>query len=596
MKSPDILPRHTFHVPVMGIGFTLDSAIKVAHQGVTTTLSLADDILIEKLRVFYCKKNKIPFTPIPDTTEDYRARRITAWLNLVNQLVSAKFDKLKRQLADDRATLKDYLSAFPLSPEHQLSVSDFVDSFRTKEEIAGWLAQHISCGSIDVNIMTKLDKPNYADGKKLPREYNDAHAALRGFANSELQAGVVFSAGFNPNLFTYLESFPDFYPDSNGRLKKKIILKVSDYRSALVHGMFFAKKGLWISEYRIESGLYCGGHLFPTQGVLMGPILEEFKSKHAELFETLYPIYMRALNVKNITANDCAVNIRITAQGGVSTAAEHQFLMKQYRLSSVGWGTPFLLVPEVSNVDMYTLELLINAGKQDVCVSDISPLNVPFTNLKYNSKDLERDIKISNNMPGSLCPKKYLSFNTEFGENELCVASRDYQEQKVKQLQEMQLPPDQYEAAYEKIVVKSCICVGLGTSALLVNRMNTREEGKGVSICPSPNIAFFNKTISLQRMIDHIYGKASVLDDEKVPHVFVRELEAYIDYLQGKIAETQSPTAKQTLYFWEFRENLMEGIRYYRNLFKENNLTNALDDLKILENRLISGVNPPHHE
>ena len=596
MKSPDILPRHTFHVPVMGIGFTLDSAIKVAHQGVTTTLSLADDILIEKLRVFYCKKNKIPFTPIPDTTEDYRARRITAWLNLVNQLVSAKFDKLKRQLADDRAALKDYLSAFPLSPEHQLSVSDFVDSFRTKEEIAGWLAQHISCGSIDVNIMTKLDKSNYADGKKLPREYNDAHAALRGFANSELQAGVVFSAGFNPNLFTYLETFPDFYPDSNGRLKKKIILKVSDYRSALVHGMFFAKKGLWISEYRIESGLYCGGHLFPTQGVLMGPILEEFKNKHAELFETLYPIYMRALNVKNITANDCSVNIRITAQGGVSTAAEHQFLMKQYRLSSVGWGTPFLLVPEVSNVDMYTLELLINAGKQDVCVSDISPLNVPFTNLKYNSKDLERDIKISNNMPGSLCPKKYLSFNTEFGETELCVASRDYQEQKVKQLQEMKLPPDQYEAAYEKIVVKSCICVGLGTSALLVNRMNTREEGKGVSICPSPNIAFFNKTISLQRMIDHIYGKASVLEDENVPHVFVRELEAYIDYLQGKIAETQSPTAKQTLYFWEFRENLMEGIRYYRNLFKENNLTEALDDLKALENRLISGINPPHHE
>ena len=68
---------------------------------------------------------------------------------------------------------------------------------------------------------------------------------------------------------------------------KKIILKVSDYRSAIIQGKFFAKKGLWVSEYRIESGLNCGGHAFPTQGYLMGPILEEFKKNIDSLFQKL---------------------------------------------------------------------------------------------------------------------------------------------------------------------------------------------------------------------------------------------------------------------------------------------------------------------
>ena len=71
----------------------------------------------------------------------------------------------------------------------------------------------------------------------------------------------------------------DFYPDENGHLRKRIILKVSDFRSALVQGKLLAKKGLWISEFRIESGLNCGGHAFPTEGLLLGPILEEFKTK-----------------------------------------------------------------------------------------------------------------------------------------------------------------------------------------------------------------------------------------------------------------------------------------------------------------------------
>lgn len=64
--------------------------------------------------------------------------------------------------------------------------------------------------------------------------YNDAHASLRGFANSKLFSSVVFSAGMNPRLYSYLEEFDVFFPNENGELKKKIIIKVSDFRSAMI--------------------------------------------------------------------------------------------------------------------------------------------------------------------------------------------------------------------------------------------------------------------------------------------------------------------------------------------------------------------------
>src|ERR1019366_2904804 len=104
------------------------------------------------------------------------------------------------------------------------------------------LRKKIVAGAIDVNIMTKCDKTNYSkNGDALPAEYSDAMSALRGFANSQLCSSVIFSAGMNPRLFSYCASFKDFFPGENGYLKKKIILKVSDYRSAEVQGKILAK-------------------------------------------------------------------------------------------------------------------------------------------------------------------------------------------------------------------------------------------------------------------------------------------------------------------------------------------------------------------
>ena len=76
--------------------------------------------------------------------------------------------------------------------------------------------------------MTKVDKDNYKGKEKLPIEYNDAHAALRGFANSKLKSSLILSAGMNPRLYAYMSQFNDFYPNEYGQFNKKIILKTKN--------------------------------------------------------------------------------------------------------------------------------------------------------------------------------------------------------------------------------------------------------------------------------------------------------------------------------------------------------------------------------
>ena len=41
---------HTFHIPVMGIGFSIDTPVKVAQYGISSVISLVDDNLIEEMR------------------------------------------------------------------------------------------------------------------------------------------------------------------------------------------------------------------------------------------------------------------------------------------------------------------------------------------------------------------------------------------------------------------------------------------------------------------------------------------------------------------------------------------------------------------
>ena len=314
-------PLHTFHIPVMGLAYTIDSPIRVAKYGISSVISIIDDDLIEKMNSFYSTKFDIPYQEITQKIHDYRAERITSYLNLVDKIVKDKFENFKNELAESKSALDNYIAMLPNKSEIKQGLQNLVDDgVAFKENIKNFLENNLTRGDIDVNIMTKVDKDNFIKEEQLPTEFNDAHASLRGFANSTLTSSVVLSAGMNPRLYSYFERFDVFFPDSNNDLQKKIILKVSDFRSAMIQGNFLAKKGLWVSEYRIESGLNCGGHAFATEGYLLGPILEEFKEKKEQLIQSAHDLMVKALTIKGKHVPGKPLDLKITVQGGVGTA------------------------------------------------------------------------------------------------------------------------------------------------------------------------------------------------------------------------------------------------------------------------------------
>lgn len=586
----------------MGTAFSIDTPFKVAHYGISSVLSIGDDMLLERIRKMYCDKFDLPYAEIDDKAEDSRAKRITSYLNLIKELVERRFLEMKNAGLNANDGIKRYLRMLPDGTTFKKQYQEMISGDSSGQKVLKWLNDNLTLGSIDVNIMTKLDKPNFIKGEQLPIEFNDAHAALRGFARSELSSSIIFSAGMNPRLFSYMEGFEDFYPDQNSHIKKKIVLKVSDYRSALIQGRFLTKKGLWVSEFRIESGLNCGGHAFATNGYLMGPILAEFRDQREELYDTLKEQVSKVWEEKGYTVPEERLPFKITAQGGVGTAEEHQFLLDHYQLDSVGWGTPFLLVPEVTNVDKHTRNLLIDAKEEDLYLSGISPLGVPFNSLRGNTRDEEKFKNINKGRPGSSCPKKLLSSNTEFTDEPICTASRQYQNLKLKELDTLDLNTEEYQYQKEKILEKSCLCVGLGNAALMVNDINIKKDGFGVSICPGPNMAYYSKELTLDDMADHIYGRKDVITRTDRPHMFMKELDMYLDYFRKLIKESEHQINSRKLKnLMEFSANLKSGISYYQNLFGEveeyframkdhvlQRLNNKLDQLHILHDKIES--------
>ena len=588
-------PTHNFHIPVMGLAYTIDSPIRVAQFGISSVVSIIDDEIIERMRDFYSKKFNFDYTAISIKSEDHRAERITAYLDMMDDIVTKKFKDFKEEISKNTETLKQFIGMLPSTSGLKDGLQNILNKKdNLAESIKNFIDNNFYPGEIDVNIMTKVDKDNFVKNVQLPTIYNDAHASLRGFANSKLSSSVIFSAGMNPRLYSYLEEFEDFFPNENGELKKKIILKVSDFRSAMIQGNFLAKKGLWVSEYRIESGLNCGGHAFATDGLLMGPIMEEFKQKKNELQASAFALWKSALEQKGKMTTSEPLETRISVQGGVGTSEEHEFLLTTYNADSVGWGSPFLLVPEATSVDQETRNLLINAKEEDYYLSNMSPLGVPFNTIRGTSNDEIKDMNISNQKFGSSCPKKFLALSKEFTPKGTCTASKKYQDIKLSELKtnRLKLTDKQYEKQKQNITEKSCLCVGLANSAYLELDIPVKGEKQGVVICPGPNLSFFDKEVSLSKMVRHIYGYENVLSDDRRPHLFINELKLYVDYFKNEILEFSEEITKSQVKKWEiFKGNLLKGIAYYEELFAETNyfkpkLDSIFSDLKSFKLKL----------
>ncbi len=561
-------PVHTFHIPVMGTGFTIDTPLRVAKYGISSVVSLVDDVLIEQIRQYHCARLNEPYEPIADREDDARARRITAYLNLLDRLVRNQFETLRTEPFTEQSDITRY---FRLLPDGALRKA--YDRMRQTPDAAerarleAQLRRDIRPGSIDTNIMTKVDRDIYRNGVKLPREYNDAMAALRGFARSTLHASVVLSAGFNPHLYGYINQFDDFLPDAEGLLNKKIILKVSDFRSAAIQSKYMAKRGVWVSEFRIESGLNCGGHAFPTDGYLLGPILEEFKNNREELIGSLHEIYAKGLLSMGRNQPTQPPPVRVTVQGGIGTVEEDLLLRRYYEVDGTGWCTPFLLVPEVSNLDDCHRQLLSEAGEKDIFLSNSSPFGMPFWNLYRSGSEESRKKRIHEGRPGSPCVKGFVMLNTDLGPRPLCTASRTYQQARLDQVAKADMPEDQRTALREFVMAKSCICNDLAGGVSIQYGLDPEAAP---AVCSGPNIVNFSKIATLEEMVDHIYGRISLLTSSNRPHMFIREISLYADYLQHEIGRYLLKLSTRTpQYFEEFKQNLLHGVDYYQS-FAQN--------------------------
>lgn len=555
---------HKFHIPVMGLGYTIDTPIKVAKYGISSVVSIVQDDLIEKARRYYSQLRGKDYSPITTKEQEYRSKRITAYLNLVNELVNEDFEALKL----NEAELEKYARLLPGNVSAQELKNDL---------------SKLQKGSIDVNIMTKLDRmPEQGS------EITEACAALKGYADSELDSALVLSAGLNPRLFAFMEQFSDFYPDAHGYIKKRIVLKVSDYRSAALQGKMLAKKGLFVSEYRVESGLNCGGHTFATDGLLMGPILEEFKNNREVMALDQFNLCAHYWETHQMNSIKEPVQ-KLTVQGGIGTSDEREMLEKMYHVDSTGWGSPFLLVPEATSIDDETLEALAAADEKDIYNSQLSPLGVSFSVLRTSSAARIREENIMNGKPGSPCYRKHLALDTSYKASGICTASVSYQRKRIKELNDRNLTPEAYDKAYHEITSKECLCDGLAMSFLKKFDLLDDQNTAGVSVCPGPNLAYFDRTYTLEEMVGHIYGKQQVLT-RKRPHVFIKEFQLYLDHLEKMISDMAiSGDQKQEKKIQSFGANLKNGLLYYaQNVGEIGDVQKAqfINDLLACEERL----------
>ncbi|MDO8366234.1 MAG: hypothetical protein Q7T20_05510 [Saprospiraceae bacterium] len=567
------ISEHSFHIPVMGTAFTIDSPIKVARFGISSVISIIEDRLIEMMRKHYYPSINKPYKPIAIQEPDYRVKRITDYLNLVNEIVKQQMQRLKSEAFERGSEIVKYFELLPKESRLKNLYHEMVDCSSTVERAAkqSYLRAQLVAGSIDVNIMTKVDRDTKDKTGNIIPDGSDAVTALRGYVNSDLSnSSVVFSAGLNPRLFNYLEHVDAFNPDINFEFQKKVIVKVSDYRSALIQGKYLAKKGIWVSEFRIESGLNCGGHAFATDGYLLGPILEEFKNKRQALTESIFELYKTAIFHKLGFDFTQYPEIEISVQGGIGTYEEDRLFHQYYQVKSTGWGTPFLLVPEATTVDPHTLELLSLAEEHDVVLSNNSPLGVRFYHLNGTTADEEKEQRIAKDKPGSPCTEKHLAFNTEFTEEPICTASRRYQNLKLEHLKTLQLSDEEFDKRKAEVLAKECLCVGLSNAASICYNEPFLKKLNAVTVCPGPNIVNFSKIVSLKTMVDHIYGRTNIVSNLQRPHVFVNELKLYIKYLKEQLMNGNGDTkdTKRKNYYQAFIQNLTDAIHYYHNLIQ----------------------------
>ena len=95
-----------------------------------------------------------------------------------------------------------------------------------------------------------------------------------------------------------------------------------------------------------------------------------------------------------------------------------------------------------------------------------------------------------------------------------------------------------------------------------------------------------------KEMVGHIYGRINLLTRSDRPNMFIKEITVNIDFLKQEIQRMPKPTERYREYLNEFRNNLLKGIEYYREVFPQmleetqENIQRALEELEAFREKL----------
>ena len=97
----------------MGLAYTIDTPVKVARFGISSVISIVEDKLIEMMRSYYYPTIGLEYKPITIHEPDYRAKRITDYLNLVNIIVTQQVARLRKAAFEKGSEIIQYFEMLP---------------------------------------------------------------------------------------------------------------------------------------------------------------------------------------------------------------------------------------------------------------------------------------------------------------------------------------------------------------------------------------------------------------------------------------------------------------------------------------------------
>src|SRR5688500_4012490 len=127
---------HNFHIPVMGLAYTVDTPIKVARFGINSVISIIEDKLIELMRKHYYQETQKPYIPITSKEDDFRAKRITDYLNLDNTIIKDQFEKLRTSAFETGSEIVKYFEMLPANSVLRLAYEKMKEAENALEKKA----------------------------------------------------------------------------------------------------------------------------------------------------------------------------------------------------------------------------------------------------------------------------------------------------------------------------------------------------------------------------------------------------------------------------------------------------------------------------